>query len=251
MQIAYGLGVKMAIEKSWPAVAPQLLTVDGNTLGVVNVASTAGFKVKQTVTIANGAPSTQQIQVQVKRVVSSTQLIVGPLLQSLQPPYKQEGASLLSKRENISAYTVVAGAYIYAAEQPKAVLTMADIVQAVYRQEPGTTIGVELDDEFGNPYNSSNPLPVAFDGTIEIGEVEVIGSNGNTLEPNPDGSLNVVVESGGGGGTIPNTWSDIKLAYDSNNNLIQVQFYSAPSIVERTLTLSYDSNDNLTDVLPS
>jgi hypothetical protein len=209
----------MAIEKFWPAVPPQLFTADGTTLGVVTIGNTAGFKVKQNVTIQSTSPN-DEVNVQVKRVLSSTQLIVGPVPESLQPPIKQQGNTLLSVREDISNFTTASGAFIYAGEQPKVIVPMADIVQAVYRQEPGTTIGVEIDDQYGNPVSLDNPLPV-------------------------------VVTSGSGGGTIPTTWSDIKLAYDSNNNLIQVQFYSAPSVVERTLTLSYDSEDNLIDVLPS
>lgn len=230
-----------AIEKQWPAVAPQLFTADGTAQGVVTVANSTGFKVKQQIVIvATGLPN---LTVKIMRFISPTQFYVGPT-----NPTAGQG---LTGRTNISAYTVLLGAYVYAETQPKVTIRPDDIIQAVYRQEPGTTIGVELDDEWGNPYNAENPIPVTFDGTIEVGEVEVIGSNGNILEPNPDGSINVVVESGSGGGTIPSTWSDIKLAYDSNNNLIQVQFYSAPSVVERTLTLSYDSNDNLIDVLPS
>jgi hypothetical protein len=214
----------MAIEKSWSAVAPQLFTADGTALGIVTVASTAGFKVKQTVVVVNPPvfPATvpTQKQVQVKRVISSTQLIVGPLLSSLQPAYKQEGASLLSRREDISAFTVALGAYIYAEEQPKAVLKPDDIIQAVYDQEPAVAIRTTGVDQFGNYYTSTNPFPV-----------------------------NVI--TGGGGGTIPTTWYDIAMSYDSSNNLTQVIYYSAPSVIERTLTLSYDSNNNLINVLAS
>jgi hypothetical protein len=199
-----------AIEKSWPAVAPQAFTADGTTLGVVTIANSAGFKVKQQVVIsASGLPD---LTVKIMRFISPTQFYVGPT-----SPGAGQG---LTQRTDVSAYTVLLGAFIYAQEQPKVTIKPDDIWQAVYRQEPGTTLGVEIDDQWGNPINLGNPLPV-------------------------------VVTSGSGGGTIPTTWSDIKLGYDSNNNLVQVQFYSAPSVVERTLTLSYDSNDNLIDVLPS
>ena len=268
----------MAVEKSWLAVAPQLFTADGNTLGIVNIASTAGFKVKQVVVISQGTPSTLHTLAQVKRVVSSTQMIVGPIPDSLQPPQKQQGSSLLSKRLNISAYTVASGSYVYAEELPKVIVPMPDILQAVYRQEPGTTIGVEIDDQFGTPISAENPLPVSFDGTIAIGDVSIV-EGGNTMVVNPDGSINVDATIEGGAveikgltgnimavnpdgsinvdatvtipsGTIPTTWTEIDMDYDSNNNLIEVQYYNGVP-VERTLTLSYDANNNLKKVIPS
>ena len=199
----------MAIEKSWPAVPPQLFTVDGNTLGVVNVASTAGFRVKQTVTIQSG--SVPPISVQVKRVNSSTQLIVGPLAESILPANKQQGNQLLSVRQDISAYTVLQGAFIYANEQPKANLKPDDIIQAVYRQEPGTTIGVELDDQFGNPINAGNPLPV-------------VSSNGFS----------------------PSLFGDVKTTFDANSNPIKYSFYRA-AVLQGYIVVTYDSNSNPVD----
>lgn len=142
----------MAIEQKWPTVAPQLFTANGTALGQVQIADTRGFKVKQKVVIvATGQPT---IQVQVKRVVSPSALIVGPLA-------VKQGESLLTVRSDISAYTTASGAFIYAEEQEKSKLKPDDIIQAVYRQEPGTTIGVELDDEFGAPFGPLNPLPTS------------------------------------------------------------------------------------------
>ncbi len=176
-----------AIEKSWPAVPPQLLTADGTSLGIVNVADSRGFKVKQQVVIsATGQPD---IIAKIMRFNSPTQFRVGPV-----SPKAGQG---LTGTVDLSLYTVAQGAFVYAQEQPKVTIKPEDIMQAIYRQEPGTTIGVELDDEWGNPYSKDNPLPVAFDGTITIGQVEVVGSNGNTIEPNPDGSLNVNTKSVG------------------------------------------------------
>lgn len=168
-----------AIEKSWPAVAPQLLTANGTSLGVITVANSSGFKVKQQiVVVATGQPDAT---VKIMRFISPTQFYVGT-------PSPKAGQAL-TQRTDLSAYTVAAGAYVYAEEQPKVTVKADDIWQAIYRQEPGTTIGVEIDDQWGNPINKDNPLPVAFDGTISIGQVEVIGQNGNTIEPNADGSI--------------------------------------------------------------
>jgi hypothetical protein len=199
----------LAIEKSWEAVPPQLLTSNGTTLGVVNVASAAGFKVKQLVTIANAFPSTLSVQAQIKRVVSPGQFIVGPVPLSLQPAYKQEGASLLSRRLDISAYTVSAGAYVYAAESPKVILPIPDIAQAVYEQEPTCAIRTTGVDQFGNFYTDSNPLPVAFDGTIAIGDVSIV-EGGNTMTVNTDGSINVnIIETPVSGQTVISVYNQV------------------------------------------
>jgi hypothetical protein len=199
----------LAIEKAWAAVPPQLFTADGTTLGVVTVANTSGFKVKQLVTIANGAPSTLSVQVQVRRVLSSTQLIVGPNPATLQPPFKQEGASLLSKRYDISAFTVAAGAYIYAGELPKVIIPIPDVVAAVYDQEPTVAIRTTGVDQFGNYYSDTNPLPVAFDGTVEIGDVSIV-EGGNTMTVNSDGSINVnVIETPISGQTVISVYNQV------------------------------------------
>jgi hypothetical protein len=170
----------VAIEKQWPAVAPQAFTVDGNALGVVTVANTAGFKVKQQVIIsATGLPD---LTVKIYRFISPTSFRVGPVNPTA-------GLGLTGKTD-ISAYTVLLGAFIYAQEQPKVTIKPDDIWQAVYRQEPGTTIGVEIDDQWGNPINAANPLPVSIDSTIAIGDVSIV-EGGNTMVVNPDGSINV------------------------------------------------------------
>lgn len=207
-QIGLGLGFmsSTAIEKFWPAVPPQLFTVDGTALGVVTVGNSSGFKVKQQVVIsASGLPD---LTVKIMRFISPTSFYVGPT-----SPTAGQG---LTQRTDISAYTVLLGAFIYAETQPKVTIKPDDIIQAVYRQEPGTTIGVELDDQWGNPYNANNPIPV-----------EVI--------------------TGSGGNTIPTDWTEIDLGYDTNQNLTEAQYLKGATL-ERTLNLSYDSNGNLTKV---
>lgn len=120
---------------------------------------------------------------------------------------------------NLSAYTVAAGASIGFPEQPKNKIKPDDIEQATYEADPTVARRVVPVDPYGSMYGPDYPLPVT-----------------GTFTPIP--------------GTIPTTWTDIKLAYDSSNNLIQVQYYNGVA-VERTLTLTYDSNNNLIDVLPS
>ena len=193
-------------EKSWLAVAPTLLTSDGSTNGYIQVVDTIGFKVKAKVTLsATGQPN---LTVQCKRVISKTQMVVGPL-----------NAPLNNTQVDLSAYTLAAGAFIFQDEQPRVTIAPADIVQAVYEQEPTVAIRVIDVDQFGNPYDQNNPMPIIFDGTVSIGEVEVVGSNGNILEPNADGSINVNIQ--------PST---------SNSNQVKNVFGSAAAVVSGATT---------------
>src|ERR1035437_254514 len=199
---------KTAIEKSWPAVAPQAFIADGTQWGIVSVADSRGFKVKQKVIlVATGLPD---LEVKIMPFLSPTQFYVGP-------PNPTAGQGLTG-RADIRAYTVLLGAYVYAADQPKVNIKPEDIIQAVYRQEPGTTIGVEIDDQWGNPIDSVRHADginrLAVDaaitlesleiGTVDQGNpnipanawpVEVFGPNGNSIEPNIDGSINVNIVS--------------------------------------------------------
>ena len=180
----------MSVEQKWLAVAPILFTVDGTSLGIITIANTSGFKVKQRAVVsATGLPDKQ---VQIKRVLSPTQMIVGPLPDQLQPANRQQGNQLLSVRTDLSLYTVAAGAYVYAEEQDKSRLTVDDLWAAVYDQEPAVAIRTTPVDQYGQYYSDDNPLPVLFEGSITIGAVEVKGTNGNYLEPNSDGSIDVV-----------------------------------------------------------
>ena len=172
----------MALERKWNAVLPQLFTVDGTAQGVITLADTAGFKTKQLAYLLKNA--TNPLPVQVMKVLSPTKLIVGAINAKL------SGWMPL----DVSAYTVASGASIGAEEQDKiANPPDGDHYKAVYESDPTVADRVVFVDKYGNFYDNNNPLPIIFDGTIAIGSVEVIGSNGNILEPNPDGSINVNV----------------------------------------------------------
>lgn len=139
----------MAFERSWPAVAPQLFTSNGTSTGVVTVADTRGFKVKQiAVLVANGVNQ----QVEIKRVLSPTQLIVGRV------------GKPINDRLDISSFTVAAGSYIQAEEQKKAELTKADQDYATYDQEPTAARRAVLVDQLGRYYEQANPIPVQLSG---------------------------------------------------------------------------------------
>jgi|GEM_PF-2379132 len=199
----------MAIEQKWLSVPPRLFTVDGSSLGIITLANAKGFKVKQLVVIS--AVSLPDLRLQVKRVISDNQLIVGPIP-------TRAGESLLTKRSDLSAYTVSLGAFVYAEEQEKAKLKPDDIWQAVYDQEPTVAVRTVGVDQFGRYYETDNPLPVRLsDGSINIGTVNaelevqlshldnspnpgdvhdsirIGGASGNELEVLDDKSINVHV----------------------------------------------------------
>ena len=83
---------------------------------------------------------------------------------------------------------------------------MADIIQAVYRQEPGTTIGVELDDQFGQPFDLNNPIPVSASPLWD--EIDLAYDANQNLE---------TVEYKKNGQTVT-----LNLEYDANQNLSKV-----------------------------
>lgn len=182
----------MAIEKKWPAVAPQLFTTNGGAQGQITVADARGFKVKQFVVIkATGLPD---LRVQVKRVTRRANndflIIVGP------PPEQQtQGKAGLRTTTDLSLYTTASGALLYAEEQDKNTIKPDDIMQAVWRQEPGTTIGVEIDDQFGRPIDSvidsSGINRLAVDGQFHAEvdvqvDVDIDGFYDAITNPDPD-----------------------------------------------------------------
>ena len=176
----------MSFERKLAAVPPQAFTADGTSLGVITIADTTGFYIKQGVVLKSN--TLQAAGFQVKNVLSNTQLILGPQDNSLNAPLKPT---------DLSSYTVADGATIYAAEQNNFTIKPDDHYLSVYLPAPVSADRVVPVDPHGNFYNDDNPLPVTFDGTISIGDVTVVGTAPNhyPLEPNPDGSINVDLEA--------------------------------------------------------
>lgn len=142
----------MAVEKKWLAIPPRLITQDGNELGVVHTASTRDLRVKMAVVLQ--APNIPPTRLQVKRVVSATQFIVGPF-----PDTNTQGKAGLKTVADISVYTVLAGSFWFTQEQDKVIPKSDDIDQAVYEQEPVVALRTFPVDEQGNSYNEDNPFP--------------------------------------------------------------------------------------------
>jgi hypothetical protein len=179
-------------EKRFAAVPAQVLTADGGANGSVSVPDTRLFKVKQQVVVT--ATGQTNLELEVKKVVSPTSLIVGPLTGNI------------NTFTNLSAYTTAASAKIFANEQKRPQISADDFERAVYEEEPVVAKRVILVDEFGNKYDSENPLPTSstFTGSISVGEVaqglpntlvnawpSKITDGTDVLAVNPDGSINV------------------------------------------------------------
>lgn len=197
-------------ERRYLAISPQSFTADGTTLGVVTIASlkidqSRMFKVKQVVTLMGTGLT--NIDLEVKKVLSDTQLVVGPLNTRIDSVY------------DVSAFTVAVGATIEAREQKRPIIPEQEITTIIYDEEPTLAHRNVLVDWLGNYYSSNNPLPVQLsDGSIDIGtvnaELEVqlshkdnypdagdvadsvrIGDGTDVLEINNDGSINIVTLS--------------------------------------------------------
>lgn len=194
----------MAVERNWLAVPATLLTANGTSFGVVTVSDTAGFKVKGSAFLA--ATGLPDFQVQIQRVISSTQMIVG----------KIGTAPAINHFVDVSAYTTALNATIAFPEQPKNKIKADDIDQAVYEADPVVAKRVISVDEYGKFFNSGNPMPVQPPGLApsRFGDVTVgYDSNGNA-------TLYTFYSKAVLQGTIA-------IQYDSNGNQINYQAYDA------------------------
>src|SRR5271165_3913296 len=132
----------MAFEKSWANVPPIPLTVDGSSLGVIQVADTAGFKVKGLANLANNTGLTMVVQV--NQVISPTTMIVGKPGSS---PSAIQGGLASGSIVDVSAFTVATSSTIGFAMQPKNKIKPDDIEQAVYESDPAVAIRNVLVDQ--------------------------------------------------------------------------------------------------------
>jgi hypothetical protein len=177
----------MAFERKLAAVSPQAFTANGTAQGLITIASTAGFYIKQFVYLQSNTILSAGFQV--KNILSDTQLVLGPPNNSLNAPLNPT---------DLSGYLVADGATISAPEQNNFPIKPDDHYLAVFMPAPIQADRVIDVDPYGNPYGPDNPYPVSFDGTISIGEVTVVGTAPDhyPLEPNANGSINVELEPG-------------------------------------------------------
>jgi hypothetical protein len=135
----------MAVERKLGLVSPVLLTSNGTAGGLVTVSSTKGFVVKaQVILTANTLPT---LQLEVKRVLSKTQFLVG-----------EKGK--IEQRANISLYTTALNATIYQPEQDRPGIPYEQHERATYEEEPAMAKRVIIVDSFGDKYDESNPFHI-------------------------------------------------------------------------------------------
>lgn len=195
----------MAIERKWLPVTAVGITSPGTSDGKITVTSALGFKVKMIVLI-DGAPGPQRLQV--KRVSGAQSLELGPV-----------GGSLES-RSDLSGYN--APDTIMAFMQTRSDIPLQEATRATYEEEPTVAWRTVQVDPFGRFYTVDNPLPVQLsDGSINIETLNAnlsvqlthrdnypspgdvadsirVGDGLHILDINPDGSINVNIQSGGG-----------------------------------------------------
>lgn len=145
----------MAIERRLTEVSPVLFNSNGGANGLVTISSTKGFKVKAMVVLE--ADTFSPLQLEVKRVISKTQLLVGK-------------AGNIQLRENISAYTVALNSKITQPEQDRINVPYDDQERATYETEPTLARRVIGVDELGNFWTTDNPFPV-----MDVGEAAANG----------------------------------------------------------------------------
>lgn len=144
----------MANERLWDSIGPVAFTANGGQDGVVTLTSTQGLRVKQQVKIYSASQQPPQTQLEIKKVLSLTKAIIGPIV--------SKGEFMA--RYNLSAYLLSDSASLTVIEQKKSKPAPEDIVKAVYEQEPVVAIRTIGIDELGNPWSDTNPVPV--EGTI-------------------------------------------------------------------------------------
>lgn len=210
-------------EKRFKAVPPQFFTSDGDIYGKITVAADACglFKVKQQVVItANTLPN---LNLEIKRIDGPNIIYLGP------------HPGNINDRTDMSAYTVALSSAIYAIEQPRTSVPEEQVERLTYEEEPTVARRVVIVDQCGDKVNTDNPLPVTIDGTVNIADIRItacdddpkpgdkhssvrVSNCENDLEINPDGSINVKVESSSE--SIENIYNEISLIASGSTTTI-------------------------------
>lgn len=146
----------MAFDKRLPAVTPQLFVADGKTDGRIFVSRPGLFKTLQRVVVSsNAAPS---LIFEVKRVEPVATITLGPLDNNL------------DSRSDLSAYTVVDGATILAAEQIRPFIPRDELVpnysldDLTFDEEPVVAKRAVLVNELGERIG----FTIGADGKIRL-----------------------------------------------------------------------------------
>lgn len=169
----------MAIEKKWEAFPSVAFSANGTVDGIVTIPLTFGLYTKQKILLKSNTQGGKALEI--KRVLSSTQVVVGP-----------DGAKL-DVVSDVSAFTTADSATLEAAEQPRPSIPLQEHERAVYEEEPVVAKRVILVDQLGEKYNDSNRLPVDAQVSVVVPPVSV---DLDAFSATPDNVLMVGTEDG-------------------------------------------------------
>lgn len=144
----------MATEPNFNAVPPVSLIADGTSEGIIQVVDTIGFYIKMQATLRNNQGAS--LTVYVKRVVDANTIWVGAT----------KGNMLHDA--NCSSFTVITGATMEAAEQPKHPVSMEAQRLSTYENDPVDAWRTTSVDPYGDKYTGKNPAPVNIWSTAQF-----------------------------------------------------------------------------------
>lgn len=175
----------MANERRWDAYVSTPITVNGTTDGIITVADTFGLYTKMEVSLVSN--SQLKVNLQVKAVLSPTQVQLGPINGNL------------NSFSDLSAFLVSDAATIFANRQLFPNIKPDDIDQSTYAREPIVAKRNILVDKYGNYYDDNNPIPTnaTFTGAVTVDLDAVTPAN----RPDPDNVLIAGSEDGTKAGT--------------------------------------------------
>jgi hypothetical protein len=187
----------MAIEKKWAAIAPVAFIASGSRRGRVTIASTAGFRVKMEVAI--GHPTLPTLLLEVKRVLSATQMDLG------------DPAKSINDRTDLSAYDFQA--YVFADEQIRPDIPLKEIERALYEEEPVVAKRVVPVNQFGQVNSPASPSYSAQVNALVSDPFDTITVTAQDANSNP---TSIAYSFKG------NLVATLTITYDANGNFQSV-----------------------------
>lgn len=228
----------MAYERQWPQVT-QLFTANGSAEGgIITVADTSGFYVKQQVNLISLAFA-EPLPLEIKRIDVTHTIHVGP-----------PGDILL--RADVSGYLLADAARITANEQRIPPFNNpAEINNAEFEREPIKAKRVILIDKYGRPYDvvvdNNGVVRLAVDASLSLTDVTVDISN--PTKPTI-ANISIPTENVEQAYVFPAKTKTFLMRLRDGKGLVQFAFTLGDSSVN-FITMSYGCNYNSGDIDPA